>query len=341
MQQRNVSIEAFRFFFMVNLCLWHMEESIHFQYHGYLVVEFFFMLSGVLLYRSFLRHPEIGNLEYTVRKVKRFWIEYFIAMVLTFFMYYRGIFEKVSVQSNTAFEKGFNFTLQLITDSLMIRGGIFLPMGNWPTWYLSVLLIGGAIIYALLKNYHRQSITLFLPLACLIIYGYFFPQGKEQHIENWDTINGFSMPIVRGVAEMGTGVLLYRLFIQKKATIIAHHLLLNWLSAISLVILILMMVLPEFRDAYVIVFMPVFIMGLLYEDSWWNKMFKSRVWLFLGGLTYEMLLVHMFVRGPLVNFSVHEWMNPWLMGALYITIVLVLSYLLKQLGASICKRIGW
>ena len=299
------------------------------------------MLSGVLLYRSFLRHPEIGNLEYTVRKVKRFWIEYFIAMVLTFFMYYRGIFEKVSVQSNTAFEKGFNFTLQLITDSLMIRGGIFLPMGNWPTWYLSVLLIGGAIIYALLKNYHRQSITLFLPLACLIIYGYFFPQGKEQHIENWDTINGFSMPIVRGVAEMGTGVLLYRLFIQKKATIIAHHLLLNWLSAISLVILILMMVLPEFRDAYVIVFMPVFIMGLLYEDSWWNKMFKSRVWLFLGGLTYEMLLVHMFVRGPLVNFSVHEWMNPWLMGALYITIVLVLSYLLKQLGASICKRIGW
>ena len=140
---------------------------------------------------------------------------------------------------------------------------------------------------------------------------------------------------------MGTGVLLYRLFIQKKATIIVHRRLLNWLSTISLVILILMMVLPEFRDAYVIVFMPVFIMGLLYEDSWWNKIFKSRGWLFLGGLTYEMLLVHMFVRGPFVKFSVYEWMNPWLMGALYITIVLVLSYLLKQLGASICKRIGW
>lgn len=341
MQQKIVSIEAFRFFFMANLCLWHMEESIHYQYHGYLVVEFFFMLSGVLLYRSFLRHPEIGNLEYTIRKVKRFWIEYFIAMVPTFLMYYRGIYEDVFAQSKTAFDKGFNFLLQFITDSLMIRGGIFLPIGNSPTWYLSVLLIGGAIIYALLKNYHRQAITFFIPLACLIIYGYIFPQGKEQRIECWETINGFSMPIVRGIADMGTGVLLYRIFIQKNATIMAHCRLLNWLSTISLVFIVMLMMLQEYRDAYIIVFMPVFILGLLNVDSWWNSVFKSRIWLFLGGLTYEMLLVHMFVRGPFVKFSVYEWMNPWLIGVLYLTIVLVLSYLLKQLGSNICKRIGW
>lgn len=341
MQERNVSIEAFRFIFMTILCLWHMETGLHFQYHGYLVVEFFFMLSGVLLYNSFLRHPEVGVLDFTIRKFKRFWIGYVLAMLLTLLVYHRGILSQLATETESNLERLFSYILQLTAETFMVRYGIFCYMINHPTWYLSVLLAVGALLYALLRHYNRKAISFIIPLSSLIIYGYFFPMGTSNSIEHWDTVNGFSLSMLRGWADMGLGILIYELLRLKKNVIEVHVKWLNATSIFSLVIILLLFILNVQKDSFVIIFMPVFIMGLLCKQSCWNQWLTSKIWIFLGGLSYEMLLIHMFVRGPFVKFEVYQWMNPWLLGISYMALVLLCSYLLKYTSMKIQKRLGW
>lgn len=69
---KNIPIEAFRFIFICIICLWHCRELAPWLNHGYLAVEFYFILSGFLIYNSFKRHPQIGVQDYTLRKIKRF-----------------------------------------------------------------------------------------------------------------------------------------------------------------------------------------------------------------------------------------------------------------------------
>lgn len=49
-------IEFYRYIFMVVLLAWH--GGTNFFHNGYLVVEFFFILSGYLLMESYLRRPK-------------------------------------------------------------------------------------------------------------------------------------------------------------------------------------------------------------------------------------------------------------------------------------------
>lgn len=267
MPQKNISIEAFRFFFMAILCLWHLLYERGPFNHGYLVVEFFFMLSGALLYKSFLSHPKVGVLDFTLCKFKRFWVEYFLAMLLTLLVYHRGIISQMTTGASDSLEQSFCILLQLTAESFMLRCGIFQYIINHPTWYLSVLLVGGALLYALLRHYHHKAISLFIPILCLLVYGLFFPMGTANSIEQWETINGFSLPLLRGVADMGLGIITYEVLRLKSASIESHSLWLDISSIFCLSVILLLFILPVQKDAFIIIFMPVFIMGLLCRKS--------------------------------------------------------------------------
>ena len=70
MESRNATIEFYRYIFMVVLLMWHGPfDSFKFK-NGYLVVEFFFILSGYMLMNSFYRKPKTALL-YTVDKLKK------------------------------------------------------------------------------------------------------------------------------------------------------------------------------------------------------------------------------------------------------------------------------
>lgn len=65
MQKKMNSIEAFRFIFMLIICIWHY-QSTEALAHGYMAVEFFFMLSGVLMFFSANKEEALGTFEYTL-----------------------------------------------------------------------------------------------------------------------------------------------------------------------------------------------------------------------------------------------------------------------------------
>lgn len=336
MQQKNVSIEAFRFIFMVILCLWHIEGMIHIQNHGYLVVEFFFILSGVLIYKSFLNHPTMGSLDFTIRKIKRFSIEYLIAMIPTFLLYNRGTMATLDETSIIP------FILRLFSEALQLhRIGIYPDASNGPTWYLSVLIFAGGFIYSLLKFNHRLTISLLLPLSCVLVYSYIFAQGIQTNIEHWECAGPFLIPFWRGFADIGLGVVTLYVFQQKTASFRCYTPLLNVLSIISLVFILLLIICKYQNDAYILIFAPILILALLLEDSWLNRIFRSKLWVILGGISYEMLLVHMAIRSPLIYFGIYKWMAPWFLVASYLSLVISSSFLLKALGKRIRFRLHW
>ena len=65
------SIEAFRFLFKLQVCIWHYKMTNVFA-HGYMAVEFFFILSGVLMFFSANKENALGTFDYTIKKVKTF-----------------------------------------------------------------------------------------------------------------------------------------------------------------------------------------------------------------------------------------------------------------------------
>ena len=336
MQQKNVSIEAFRFIFMVILCLWHIEGMIHIQNHGYLVVEFFFILSGALIYKSFLSHPEMGSLDFTIKKIKRFSIEYLIAMIPTFLLYNRGTMATLDETSIMP------FILKLFSEAMQLhRIGIYPDASNGPTWYLSVLIFAGGFIYSLLKFNHKLTLSLLLPLSCVLVYSYIFAQGKQTSIEHWECIGPFLIPLWRGFAGIGLGVITLYVFQKKTESFRSYKTLLNVLSIISFVFILLLIFCKYQNDAYILIFAPILIFALLFEDSWLNRIFQSKLWAILGGISYEMLLVHMAIRSPLIYYGIYKWMSPCLLTALYLSLVLASSFLLKALGERIRFHLHW
>lgn len=62
---RNYSVEFFRFFFMLFICLTHFpgKNVIH-LHHAYLAVDFFFILSGLFIYKSSCKKEPLSTFDF-------------------------------------------------------------------------------------------------------------------------------------------------------------------------------------------------------------------------------------------------------------------------------------
>lgn len=80
---RNSSIDFLRYIFMLNICIWHLNGQVHILNHGYLAVEFFFILSGLFLFQDQEKHPEMKTTQYIIKRYGRFYPKYFFAFLIT------------------------------------------------------------------------------------------------------------------------------------------------------------------------------------------------------------------------------------------------------------------
>lgn len=119
------SIEAFRFIFMLMICIWHY-KSTEYMAHGYMAVEFFFILSGLLMYFSVSKPNALGVFDYTLRKMKRFAPDCLFLMV---FVYLRHMIVP-ALLGRRSFD--FSWTLQALPESLFLQNtGVYLGGGEF------------------------------------------------------------------------------------------------------------------------------------------------------------------------------------------------------------------
>lgn len=280
MQKKMNSIEAFRFVFMLIICIWHYQSTKALA-HGYMAVEFFFILSGVLMFFSSNKEYALGTLDYTMKKVKRFAPD---CLLLIAYVNLRHMILPVLLGRK---ELDVSWLLQALPESLFLQNtGIYTGGANFPMWYVSVLLFGGAFVYALLRFNKRLALSIILPMIVLVGYTYIFSMDKRGRVDGFDLHGGIYTPMLRGVCGISLGVVLGYIFVLKKQYIqCVKTWVIDALGMISLCLFLIFAIFPTSQsyDRYLLIVVPFLLLACFMESSLFNKLFSSSCFSILGG----------------------------------------------------------
>lgn len=313
MQKKMNSIEAFRFVFMLIICIWHYQSTKALA-HGYMAVEFFFILSGVLMFFSSNKEYALGTLDYTMKKVKRFAPD---CLLMIAYVNLRHMILPVLLGRK---ELDVSWLLQALPESLFLQNtGIYTGGVNFPMWYVSVLLFGGAFVYALLRFNKRLALSIILPMIVLVGYTYIFSMDKRGRIDSFDLHGGIYTPMLRGVCGISLGVVLGYIFVLKKQYIqCVKTWVIDALGMISLCLFLIFAIFPTSQsyDRYLLIIVPFLLLACFVEKSLFNKLFGNKCWAILGGYSWQMLVYHGRIIIPLYvllktafKFAIPLWLD--------------------------------
>ncbi|MBO4678783.1 MAG: acyltransferase [Lachnospiraceae bacterium] len=207
MQSRDNMISIWRIVFTYMIVCFHFFAVYGIANYWEIAVDFFFIVSGWLLATHAERNSSTAY-EYTWKRIKRLYPEYlpaFVINVVCVFLwggYTRGEFFWWLKDTG-------------VKELLMIHywpwdEGKYLANGT--TWYLSILLIAGLILYSLYKRFPGALKEVILPIVIISYLTYTFRNYYD--IMGDDIVGIFHMRFFRGFSEMGIGALLYSLNVR-------------------------------------------------------------------------------------------------------------------------------
>lgn len=212
MERKNNSIVVWRIILTYLMAGIHFDDqyriasSFGFPNGTYICVDFFFMISGYLLYEGFLRNPTRypSGLHYLWARIKKlfpyYWSSY--ALLILWFIGTRGIRETLYTLSYRYLEL---FALQCAG----LNDG-WKNMNN-STWYISVMLLGGFIIYHCLVKWKDNFINFVAPLMIIIFYSYIYRYNGGIHVVTETEGFYINLGLMRGMAAMCLGIFACRL----------------------------------------------------------------------------------------------------------------------------------
>lgn len=343
MQKKMNSIEAFRFIFMLIICIWHY-QSTEALAHGYMAVEFFFMLSGVLMFFSANKEEALGTFEYTMKKVKRFAPDCLLLIV------YVNLRHMILPALLGRKELDVTWLLQALPESLFLQNiGIYTGGVNFPMWYVSVLLFGGAFVYALLRFDKRLTVSIILPMIVLVGYTYIFSMDKRGRIDSFDLHGGIYTPMLRGVCGMSLGVVLGYIFVLKKQCVLrVKTWVIDALGLISLCLFLVFAIFPTSQsyDRYLLIIVPFLLLACFVEKSLFNKLFGNKYWAILGGYSWQMLVYHGRIIIPLYvllktafKFAIPLWLDLLLFSIVCVGVSAFFKMLVPKITLMVRKMV--
>lgn len=215
MNAKNNSITVWRIIFTYMILIFHFDNKyclstgFDLAIGWYIGVEFFFIVSGYLLYTGMDKLSEIchSGWDYFVYRYKRIYPYYLGAFIFSFIFYFAtrksaGIMDMVSFLSNDFFEV---FALH----------GIGLDDGwsylNNTSWFISIMFISGFIIFHCLLKWRENFCNFVAPLIIMISFSYLY---RNMHgIGAVVQISGLynNQALMRGLADMCLGIMAARL----------------------------------------------------------------------------------------------------------------------------------
>lgn len=192
--------------------VYHIAEDLGMLNGWYISVEFFFIVSGFLLYRQCKNNKYATNVEYIKDKYFNIYPTYIICFAIMFMVktaqdpstraiYFFDSFWEIAGLHCIGLERGWDYI-------------------NGTSWYISALFICGFFLYFMLQNYEKFTVHFLVPLCIMVFYSWFYRNGAilDFHIVDMSGfyING---ALMRGVAGMGLGVIAARInsYLQENA----------------------------------------------------------------------------------------------------------------------------
>lgn len=218
---RNGKIEFLRFAFCIFVLLFHCDldmfgadltfsHGFSFFRHGYIGVEFFFLVTGYLMAKSALKKANdttpLGKstINFMSNKVLAIFPAHLIAFGLTYVTI--CIFEKLD----------FAGAVQRLFDGLpnlffVSRTGITHRDIIGVEWYISTMMVALLVIYPLCKKYKQTFTRVIAPILALFIVGYLCHKYSNgfSNVKVWDVICTKSQ--LRAIAEICLGAFTFEL----------------------------------------------------------------------------------------------------------------------------------
>lgn len=292
---KNNAIVIWRIIFTYLVLIFHFDNiypmfaNFQFANGWYIAVEFFFIVSGYLLYTNLdkLSSKYPNGLAYFMHRYARIYPYYLCAFLFSFVFYcitknILTIGEIFTSLSNNFFEL---FALQGIG---LNEGWTYI---NNTTWYIPIMLLSGLIIYHCLLKWKDTFCNLVAPLIVVISFSNLY-----RNVLCMDAVvqtTGFytNLPLMRGLADMCLGIFAARLTAYISANVKRTHLL-RLLGALGFLFVIVRSMKYGYGKAdflYVTVLTLSVSVAFLPSE---NKLNQYRIIRYWSSITMSIYLVH-------------------------------------------------
>lgn len=329
--QKNNCVEALRFFFIMLICLWHTIGNTSIIKHGDLGVEFFFILSGMMLYKTYVKSNAPDTLEFTIKKINRFIPSVLIYLPVLMCVQWNWVPSNLSIE-----EISRSFSL-LVGEIFNIgNAGLWGGRINEPLWFLSVLTVGSALIYGLLRQIKSPGVWCIL--ISIVLYAYLVETG-EGSIRGVGH-NTIYRHLVRGCAAILLGCSLFMFVLQRKNDL--NHRwrrVLNMATIVSVIGFIISICSPRSYDSYAVVYFCILLVAAFTENSFLFKLFKKQYWSFFGDLSWPIFLTHYPIAQNMPNVLTRVGVeSAWLRTSITIIAICLFAYVFTIIESIIKKK---
>ncbi len=261
----------------------------------YIGVDYFFMVSGFFVATAVDQYDEF-SWTYTKRRIKKLWPHVlFSFMVIVLFLHESSVLGTI--------KSVFYHFSEIVPGLYFVQDYSFSGsyMYNYPTWYLSCMLLIGGVIHYLFRR-HREALVSFAPVVIVMILSYMM---KNYTSFNTGDDANFAFPYIpyyiRALAEMLSGVVIYQLVLESRITqksrlyYITCHILEYGIMA---VVLYLIFTHGNSKwDSFIVVllFFVIYLAFQYPETDNKTAGLTKRIVVFLSKMMYPVYLNHRFV----------------------------------------------
>ncbi|MBQ3847027.1 MAG: acyltransferase [Bacteroidales bacterium] len=324
---RNPAIEFFRFVFIGIIVLWHFSNIVPIFQCGDFAVDFFFILSGAMLYRSFIVHPGQDSVKYTFNRIRRIFFEWILVLVPVFIIKFRDwLFIDGHLNKDNLLEYALKFIHEIF---FLGETGLFNGSSHYASWFISALIVGGFILYSALYFFKERCPGFYFPVFAMLSLVFLYKDG----FPGWGIIGCFKLQLLKGTAEMAIGATIYHYAERYQQSLKKYHTLIDFISLAAIAMWIVLLFNDRKFSPYSILFCSLILVSLLVDNSLMVRFFSrsSRLWLLLGGISFEMLLTHGLVK-PIVSYLNIGMLPPLISVTLYLLLVIASAFGLKEVN---------
>lgn len=326
-------ISFWRVVFTFSIALHHLGNAYSIPTFWMIGVEFFFIVSGWLLAAK-ADNSDLSAFEYTIHRIKRLYPLYLSALVICVicmrFSFLWNIQNQFSIESVWQW-----FTVYGYKEALLIH---FWPwendwwnIANIPTWYISIMLICGLILFSLYKNHKAILCQIIIPISIVMFYSISY-KFYRNFTEDEYIYGVISLKMFRGFTEMGIGVLLYELN-KKKAGFLKKNIFINVIGFICLALVWFFSY--SYGEQYNYIYVILISIGIFCSFNTEIK-YGKRIIAMLSSLSYSIYLNHNVIRLYLMP-RLFNTLDIW-SAILYVVLVIVFACVMQLTtkGLLIC-----
>lgn len=323
-----------------------------------LAVDFFFILSGIVLQKSYFKR-DINVIEFFKKRLYRLYPLHLFALSVLLFLFLGTVFfihypktgsllQAINWQFPPDYYKDgifFTFIQQLI----FINGLGFHPSHqywNGAAWSVSVELWVNLIFFIWLRKYS----TPLLILISFFIYSIIFVNFGRLGVHN-EYVMYINSGFLRCLAGFGLGVVIYRwLEPIMSSTISRNSLFYSLLQIISCVVLFYIMFSNQhnYNDFLALLFILIIIsVSLLQLNTPLNNILRLKLFVFIGKISYSIYLMHysvQYIMQSILNMRFSYSLNGYINILLFVISVIFLSgvsyFLIERNSKSIMNKIS-